>query len=217
MPITPASEHQLLNQAMNPPSPLRQIGKALGLVLLTLRVATHADAAPTIVSVVPATGATGVSTNATVTFTFSEAMNPSSTGATFIDDPFQIIPTAQYWSAGNTVLTCLPGAPWPFAHTITWVMTGSALSGTTSGSFTTGIPINTTPLVLTNYAGSGGGFVFDVTCDPGQSLVAEYRTNLSTGLWQTLAATNASTVRVHFTHPNAMTNRNCFYRVRVGT
>jgi hypothetical protein len=207
---------------MNSSPFLRCSRRAALLVLVALLPATRALAAPTIVSVVPANGATGVSTNTVVTFTFSEAMNPAGTGATFIDaPPFQIIPTAQYWSGGDTVLTCFPGAPWPFEHTITWVMIGTnaggtALTGTTSGGFTTGIPSNTAPLVITNYTGSAGGFTFDVICSAGQNLVAEFRTNLAAGTWLTLATTNTTTPLIRFTHPNAMTNRNCFYRVRVG-
>ena len=184
--------------------------------------ALHLLAAPTIVSVVPANGATGVSTNTVVIFTFSEAMSPTGTGATFIDSPFQIIPTAQYWSSGNTVLTCYAGSPWPFAHTITWTMIGSstggaALTGPTSGNFTTGLPVNYPPVVLTNSVASGNSFQFDVLCTVGQSLVAEYRTNLATGTWQTLANTNAGTAVVRFIHTNASTNRNCFYRARNGS
>lgn len=190
--------------------------------LVALLLCTRAAAQPTIVSTAPANGATGVSTNASVVFTFSEAMNPAQTSATFIDSPFQIIPTAQIWSSGNTVLTCTPGSPWPLNHYIVWSMTGKNPAGTslavpTAGTFTTGVPTSSTPLVLTNCASTGdNGFRFDVTCDAGQSLVAEYRTNLAAGSWQTLATTNTATALVRFTHPNAMTNRNCFYRVRGG-
>lgn len=148
-------------------------------------------------------------------------MSPTNTGATFIDSPFQILPTAQYWSAGNTVLTCYAGSPWPFEHTITWVMIGAnpggtVLTGSTSGNFATGLPINYPPLVLTNCAASGSSFQFDVICTIGQSFVAEYRTNLAAGAWQTLATTNASNALVRFIHPNASTNRSCYYRARLG-
>ena len=191
--------------------------------LVVLLIVSRADAQPTIISTVPANLATGVSVNASVVFTFSEAMNPSQTGATFFDtSPFQIIPTGQVWSGGNTVLTCTPGSPWPLDHSIVWSMAGrnpggTALAGTTSGTFTTGTPASTTSLVLTNYGSiSGNGFGFDVTCDIGQSLVAEYRSNLAVGSWQILATTNTTTSLVHFAHPNAMTNQSCFYRVRTG-
>jgi methionine-rich copper-binding protein CopC len=191
--------------------------------LLALLVVTRASAATTLTSVFPANGATGVSTNAPVVFTFSEAMNPMLTGATFIDPdvPGFLVSTTPSWSADNTVLTCAPVSPWGFEHAISWSMTGKSaggvdLAGNVSGQFTTGIPTDTTPLVITNYTGTGSGFAFDVTCDVGRSLIAEYRTNLNTGLWQTLATTNATTTLVHFAHPNAGTNRNGFYRVRVG-
>src|SRR5687768_7843819 len=72
-----------------------------------------AQAQPTITSVVPANNATGVSTNTTVVFTFSTAMNPAATSPTFYDPGFNLYPTAPSWSAGNTVLTCTPGSAFP--------------------------------------------------------------------------------------------------------
>lgn len=191
--------------------------------LLVLLVCVRAVAQPAIISIVPANMATDVPVNASVVFTFNTAMNTAMTGATFFDiTTFQILPTAQAWSGGNTVLTCTPGSPWPLDHTITWSMTGRSaggtlLGGTTAGTFTTGVPTGSSPLVLTNYGTfAGNGFAFDVTCETGQQLVAEYRPSLASGNWLALATTNTATSLVRFQHPNAMTNANCFYRVRTG-
>src|SRR6266545_1500040 len=86
----------------------------------------QAQAQPTLVSSVPATGATGVSPTTTVVFTFSTAMDTDATAATFIDvsDPFNPISTSPAWSAGNTVLTCTPTTSFPANKTIYWSVSG---------------------------------------------------------------------------------------------
>jgi methionine-rich copper-binding protein CopC len=101
-------------------------------------------AAPTIVSTVPASGATGVSTTTTVVFTFSEAMETEFTEAAFFDpsDPFNPIATSPSWSVGNTVLTCTPTSSFPANKTIYWSVTGEnpigdPLEGGDFGYFTT--------------------------------------------------------------------------------
>src|SRR5438034_6591609 len=80
------------------------------------------QAQPTIVSVVPANGASGVSPSASVVFTFSAAMNTSATDAQFNDGSsgFTNVPTAPSWSAGNTVLTCTATPSFPPNHFIFW-------------------------------------------------------------------------------------------------
>jgi hypothetical protein len=100
---------------------------------------------PTIVSVVPARGATGVSTSAPVVFTFSTNMNFFLTSAQFFDasSPFAPLPTMAVWSAGNTKLTCTPNPAFPANKTIVWSVDGededgTSLGGETSGFFTTG-------------------------------------------------------------------------------
>lgn len=73
------------------------------------------------------------------------------------------------------------------------------------------------PLVITNWTWTGGTtFSFEVTCSAGVPLVAECRTNPASGLWQLLGSTNPVSTRVRFTHPNAVTNKSLFYRVRTG-
>lgn len=63
------------------------------------------------------------------------------------------------------------------------------------------------------WAGAGS-FAFEVACPIGQALVAECRTNLASGQWDTLCATNSTTARVRFTDPAAGTRPSAFYRVR---
>src|SRR5665213_2010656 len=126
--------------------PRRADGQRAGwLALVTLLLSLYrAVAQPTIVSTVPANGATGVSTTAAVVFTFSEAMNPTATTATFVNNTtFALLTTSPVWSAGNTVLTCTPSPAFPANTTILWVVSGQdtqgkSLSGTPEGTFTTG-------------------------------------------------------------------------------
>ena len=96
----------------------------------------QAQAQPTILSTVPADGATDVSTATTVKFTFSAALVPASTITVFYDPSFSPIPTTPAWSAGNTVLTCTPLASFPANSTITWFVSGAG--GIPTGTFTTG-------------------------------------------------------------------------------
>jgi hypothetical protein len=121
-------------------------GHVVALAALTFSFAnlSQAQGEPTIVSVVPANLATGVSPSAPVVFTFSEAMDPDMTDATFLSaTTFMMLPTSPVWSAGNTVLTCTPNPPFPANTFIVWDVSGQnpngdALSGDTSGFFTTG-------------------------------------------------------------------------------
>ena len=101
-----------------------------------------AQAAPTILSTVPANMATGVSPTAPFVITFSEAMNASLTTATFMDGTtYQPLATTPAWSGGNTVLTCSPNPSWPVGHMVIWMVegenpSGTQLDGTTAGLFT---------------------------------------------------------------------------------
>jgi hypothetical protein len=70
---------------------------------------------------------------------------------------------------------------------------------------------------ITNAGWAGAGlFKFEVVCPTNQPLVAEWRTNLSAGQWQTLCSTNSVSQRVQFTDPRAAANARLFYRVRTG-
>ena len=108
-----------------------------------------AQAAPTILSIVPPTLAGGVSPSAAVVFTFSEAMNTNTSVTevafqSFIP-PFTIVdqPTTAVWSGGNTILTCTPSPAFPANSQIIWNASGEnpggdSLEGDTGGLFTTG-------------------------------------------------------------------------------
>ena len=107
--------------------------------------AGRAQAQPTIVSTVPAMGASGVSPSADVVFTFSEPMDTNATEAQFLDisNPLNPFPTTQSWNAGATVLTCTPTPAFPSNKQIYWVVSGQnpggdSLGGTPGGFFTTG-------------------------------------------------------------------------------
>jgi hypothetical protein len=108
-----------------------------------------AGALTTILSTVPANGANNVLPYLPVVFTFSAAMNPTSTVAAFYDvnAGFQSPPVSPVWSAGNTVLTCTPWPAFANNHIIEWQVygqdaLGNPLTGTTTGSFTNVVGVN---------------------------------------------------------------------------
>src|ERR1039457_857202 len=80
-----------------------------------------AQAAPTIVSVVPAAGATGVATSSQVVFTFSEAMYTTATTVVFSNLTTKTILVATpAWNGAGMVLTCTPVPSWPGGTQIGW-------------------------------------------------------------------------------------------------
>jgi hypothetical protein len=109
---------------------------------------------PTIVSVVPADGATGVKSNAPVVFTFSAAMDTTATTVMFGDTNGATLTTTPTWSAGQTILTCTPTPAFPSPDFIFWSVSGqdtmgNPLGGIPAGYFTVGgsssnSPCNTT-------------------------------------------------------------------------
>jgi hypothetical protein len=106
-------------------------------------MAQHCAADPTIVSVVPANGATGVSPSAAVVFTFSAAMNTTLTAAMFDDTNGATLTTTPAWSADQKTLTCTPTPAFPSPDEIVWIVSGqdtlgNMLQGTTPGIFTIG-------------------------------------------------------------------------------
>src|SRR4051794_38029360 len=112
------------------------------LLILTLGGLSRLQAQPTIVSVSPVDGATGVSPSGPVVFTFSTAMGTNYTGAYFTNRAGSFLPVAMSWSGGNKVLTCTPLLSFPGGTNIYWFVIGfdpafTPLAGTTSGSFTT--------------------------------------------------------------------------------
>jgi hypothetical protein len=102
-----------------------------------------AKAQPTIVSVSPTNGAAGVSPTTQVVFTFSTSMNTSSSALFSNLTANTFVPTTPVWSANNTVLTYTAIPSFGNNSVITWSVFGfdsqfNPLTGTTSGSFTTG-------------------------------------------------------------------------------
>jgi hypothetical protein len=135
----------------------------------------------TIVSVIPASGTTGVSLTAPVVFTFSTNMNKSATMAQFLNasvpPPNTLAMTAD-WNTDGTRLTNTPNAPFPPNKAISWVVfgedtLGNAVVGTQSGTFMTGGTNGPPTLLSTTPANHATGvltnapvlFTFNVAMD----------------------------------------------------
>jgi hypothetical protein len=129
-------------------SPFRVGIRLLAIVSLAAGVSV-CRAAPTLVSTVPTNMATGVSPSAAIVFTYSEAMDTSTTAAQFIDaNTYQEITTlSSAWSSGNTVLTLTPTTPLPANHLILWLADGMSSGGEALdeafGTFTTAATAST--------------------------------------------------------------------------
>lgn len=112
------------------------------LLCLTLASLSRVQAQPTILSVNPVNGATGVATSTEVIFTFSTVMSTYSQ-AIFTNSAGSVLPVTPAWNAGNTALTCTPAPSFPASTVVYWTVIGfdssfNPLTGTTTGSFTTG-------------------------------------------------------------------------------
>jgi len=106
---------------------------------------------PSIVSVAPADGASGVAASAPVVFVFSEAMDVDVTAATFFTTNFppQLVFVSEAWSSGGTRLTCTPIGSWPANATVQWAVSGSDLEGN---------ELSAVPLPFGRFStGAGGG------------------------------------------------------------
>jgi hypothetical protein len=196
--------------------------KNAGLLLTIFSIClslSRAQAQPTIVSTVPANGATGVSTSAVVVITFSQAMNTTATTAYIIDSStFAILPASSAWSGGNKILTCTPSAAFPPGRVIYWTVNGENpagqhLTGTTGGEFTTA----PNGMTLTNASWANGTFSFEVLSLAGQALTIESTTTLRSNQWSVLLTTNSPGGRVKITDPQSSANRYRFYRARTGS
>ena len=115
---------------------------------------TQARAAgPTIVSVVPANGASGVSASAPVVFTFSAAMDTTLTTVMFDNTNAATLTTIPTWSANQKTLTCTPSPPFPSPDFIVWIVSGQD----TSGNPLQGLPEGTFTVGGSSGGGGGGG------------------------------------------------------------
>jgi hypothetical protein len=121
---------------------------------------------PTVVSVAPVSGATGVCPNATVTATFSKAMNPSTINATtFTVAPGNVIPGVVgiiTHDTTNTIFTFTPSSPLALntAYTATITtgamdMFGNALASNFIWTFATGANPCVPPTVISVFPTSG--------------------------------------------------------------
>ncbi len=183
-----------------------------------------AAAQPTLVSSVPADGATGISSNAAVVFTFSTAMNtnPAVTYAAFYNESVAYLNTIQTWNSASNILTCTPSPAFPSPQIITWSVagrdaTGTLLGGATVGSFTTGSGSAAAP-ILTNATWTSGTFSFDILTSTGQQVTVVSSTNAHNALasWPVLVTTNSTGPKVHISDPHSSTNKALFYRARNG-
>ncbi len=194
-------------------------------VVLLVPSLARAQAGPTIVSVDPPNGATGVPRSTSVVFTFSEAMDPTATSATFfysVGPSKVLIITLPSWNGDNTVLTCTAQKlGFPVTVEIDWEVAGQsaagvALSGQTNGYFSTIIPVQP-PLVLTNAVWTTNGFSFEVNCSPGQTFTVESSSTMESGTWYPLLTTNTLGTSVQVLDPAALTNNASYYRARNGS
>jgi len=118
----------------------------LGLVAVLAFGSVRAQGQPTLVSVNPTNGATGVATSSQVVFTFDRAMSSSSFLVFSNLTAGTIVAFGQgTLSAGGTVITYTPTPSWPANAQIGWDLSAvfdtsfqTIDSGVTSGSFTTG-------------------------------------------------------------------------------
>jgi methionine-rich copper-binding protein CopC len=119
--------------------------RAAGLLAVVSAISFLAQvgqAGPSIVSEVPAEGASGVSPSANVVFTFSTAMDTTLTTATFTDTNGNTLTTTPSWSTDGKTLTCTPTPAFPSPDFILWTVTGQDTTGdalpTSYGYFTIG-------------------------------------------------------------------------------
>lgn len=100
---------------------------------------TQALGQPTIISVVPSSGATAASPSAAVVFTFSEEMNTTLTSVMFIDTNGNTLTTTSAWSDNNTTLSCTPSPAFPTPDEIIWEATGESSTGSALGGIPDGL------------------------------------------------------------------------------
>lgn len=117
--------------------------------------------------------------------------------------------------------TLLPGRTYQGALTFyhyALVTNGNSHVSLVYRASVTEFPLATTSagtLTITNAVKwSGNSFSFEVNCASNQSLIAECRPTVGSGVWSFVGATNTTTARVRFIHPNALTNQTMFYRIR---
>ncbi len=171
------------------------------------RVSFAADVTPPAISgVVPASGATGVSTGTAVTVTFSEAMDPASINANTIElrDPLNVqVPATVSYNAMAQTATLLPAAPLANSKVYTAIirggiggvkdLAGNPLANDYSWSFTTA-SVSTGPFSI--WPGTTVPVVIDSGPDSPVELGVKFRADTNgfiTGIRFYKASTNTGT------------------------
>jgi hypothetical protein len=121
--------------------------RRMALLVAVLGCLQSAQAQPTLVASVPADGATGVATNTTVVFTFSEPMDTDTVTVSFfsslLQPPYFInYNFTQSWNVGTNILTCTPSPGFLSGAQVFWSLDGADLAtgnymDSTNGYFTT--------------------------------------------------------------------------------
>jgi hypothetical protein len=113
-----------------------------------------AVAQPFILSVVPGRMAANVSPATTIQFTFNEEMGSAAVTVMVVQGAgFEFVTATPSWSAGKTVLTCTPVAPFPAGAMVIWSIEGEDAIG---------IPMDGD----SDYFTIGGGGTTGTGCDP---------------------------------------------------
>ncbi|MET0591813.1 MAG: Ig-like domain-containing protein [Polyangiaceae bacterium] len=106
---------------------------------------------PTVVSVAPPAGATGVPSNSSLVITFSEAMNIGATTNAISVSPAITCTGGWSWNVAQTTTTCVPTTPLAYTTTYTVSVSAAAVDLANnaltaySSTFTTGVAPDTTP------------------------------------------------------------------------
>ena len=134
----------------------RRPAMAVVAAALLLTIFNQALAQPTLVSTVPASGATGISTTGSVVFTFRTSMDTNRTAAQF-DTAIPVAPYAYIysmsnsWNATSNILTCSPLTAYLEPTQVVWSVTGFDLAGNRLGGTKVGY------FFTTSTSGGGGG------------------------------------------------------------
>ena len=170
---------------------------------------------PTVLSVTPASGAAGVTADAVITVTFSEAMDRAATAAAYSSTDLSAGSVTFEWNAAGTILTIRPKNPLAYKHAVGLVepplqysfgftavardVAGNSLAAFNS-NFTT---LRFVPVVLFSQAALDGTVTSDGAVDTTNGLIfagdqasnVSNRAFLSFDLSSIPASTNASAVQ----------------------